>query len=90
MFNKVTTAAIVLSGLTFTSVANAHEAPLEHFIGNMLAQAVESTKQELQFSAQKAVLTANNMISFEQEETIVTKVTITDLESEEVTKEKAE
>lgn len=91
MFKKITTtAAIIVSGLAFSSASNANEISLEKFVSSMVNQAVSVTREELSFGVQKAVLTANNAISFGSSEEIAAKVTITDLESEEAEQDKAE
>lgn len=91
MFNKVNkTAAILLSGLAFTSMAQANEVSLQQFVSSMVFQTVEATKHELNNGVQEAILTANNMIVFDESEIIAATVTITDLESDEVKQEKAE
>lgn len=90
MFKKLSTAAVLLSTIAISANANATEVSLESYMNAMLAQAVSTTQQELANSVQKAVLTANNMISFEESEVYATKITITDLESDEAIKEKAE
>lgn len=91
MFNKAKiTAAILLSGIAFSSATNATEVSLEQFVSGMVLQAVESTKLELNHGVQKAILTANNMITFDESEIVAAKVTITDLESTKEQPEKAE
>ncbi len=54
MFNKAkTTAAILLSGIAFSSATNANEVSLEYFVNGMVIQAVEATKLELNHGVQK-------------------------------------
>jgi hypothetical protein len=55
-----------------------------------MSQAFSATQQELQYGAQKAVLTASNTFSMGEEETYFAKVTITDLENDETAKTQAE
>ena len=91
MFNKVNKAAVVLvSGLAFTAASQAKEVSLEQFVSGMVFQAVATTKQELNNGVQEAILTANNMIMFDESEMVAAKVTITDLESDKEEQSKAE
>lgn len=91
MFSKAkTTAAILLSGIAFSSATSATEVSLEQFVSGMVHQAVEQTKLELNYGVQKAILTANNMITFDESEIVAAKVTITDLEPTKEQPEKAE
>ena len=90
MFKKTTTTAIVLAGFFFSSASHANEVSIEEFVTSMVSQAVATTKQELTYGVQEAVLTANNMISFEETESFATKVTITDLNVEEEQHDEAE
>ncbi|WJG09916.1 hypothetical protein [Aliiglaciecola sp. LCG003] len=85
MFTKLTTATIVLSGLFLSANTQANEVSVEQLVGSFVSQAVYATQQEISYSVQEAVLTANNTIGFETEaQTYATNVTITDLESTEV------
>ena len=91
MFNKRTkAAAILVSGLAFSAASQAKEVSLEQFVSGMVYQAMEATKQDLNYGVQEAILTANNMIMFDESEIVAAKVTITDLESDEEKQDKAE
>lgn len=90
MFKKITTATVVFAGLVFSSAASATEVSLENFVSQMLATAVSATQQEISVNVEKALLSANNMISLDQTESISTTVTITDLSAEKVEADKAE
>lgn len=79
MSTKLTTAAVLLSGLMFTGASEAAEVSLESFVGSLVSQAASATKQELTNNVQEAVLTANHLISFDTEKVYATKVTITDI-----------
>ena len=89
-FKKLTTAAALISGLAFAGSATANEISLENFVAATMSQVLESTKQELENGVQKAVLTANNMITFDESEVYATTVTITDIEDQEEQPSKAE
>lgn len=78
MFTRITKATIVLTGLLFASASSAVEVSVENLLSAMVSQAVSVTKQEISYGVQEAVLTANNMISMD-EEVYATKVTITDI-----------
>ena len=56
----------------------------------MMTQAINTTQQELRYKLEEAVLTATNALSLNEEKTYFAKVTITDLESAEQPKDKAE
>lgn len=80
MFNKISTATIVLSGLLFSGASQATEGSVEQLLGAMVSQAAYATQQEISYSVQKSVLTANNAISLESDAHLyATNVTITDL-----------
>jgi len=88
MFTKITTATVLASTLLFTGASQAADVSLESFVGSLVSQAVSVTKQEISYSVQKAVLTANNTISMDESALIATNVTITDLDSSEVANKK--
>lgn len=81
MFTKTTIAAIALtSTFAFSSHASAAEVNLEQFVSGMMVKTIESTKNELQYSIQEAVLTASNMFSIDSDAPVIaSKITITDL-----------
>jgi len=88
MFTKITTATVLASTLLFTGASQAADVSLESFVGSLVSQAVSVTKQEISNSVQKAVLTVNNAITMDESEMVATKVTITDLDSNEVVSKK--
>jgi hypothetical protein len=91
MFTKSKIAVVTLvTGLTFASSAQANEVSLEQLVSAMMTQAINTTQQELRYNIEEAVLTATNMLSLNEEKTYVAKVTITDLDSAEQPKDKAE
>ncbi|WP_158771815.1 hypothetical protein [Paraglaciecola sp. L1A13] len=91
MFTKSTIAAIALtSTFAFSSHASAAEVNLEQFVSHLMVKTIESTKTELQYGIQEAVLTASNMFSINDEPVIASKVTITDLDEIKVTKNRTE
>jgi hypothetical protein len=91
MFTKSTISAIALtSTFAFSSHASAAEVNLEQFVSHLMVKTIESTKTELQYGIQEAVLTASNMFSINDEPAIASKVTITDLDETKVTKNRAE
>lgn len=85
MFTKTTIAAIALtSTFAFSSQASAAEVNLEQFVSGMMVKTIESTKNELQYSIQEAVLTASNMFSIDSDAPVIaSKITITELNTEE-------
>ncbi|MEI8649794.1 hypothetical protein P4S73_21025 [Paraglaciecola sp. Hal342] len=85
MFTKTTIAAIALSStFAFSSHASAAEVSLEQFVSGMMVKTIESTKSELQYGIQEAVLTASNMFSIDSDAPVIaSKITITDLNTEE-------
>lgn len=85
MFTKTTIAAIALSStFAFSSHASAAEVNLEHFVSGMMVKTIKSTKSELQYGIQEAVLTASNMFSIDSDAPVIaSKITITDLNTEE-------
>ncbi|MGY0580960.1 MAG: hypothetical protein ACW7DP_03175 [Paraglaciecola chathamensis] len=85
MFTKTTIAAIALSStFAFSSHASAAEVNLEQFVSGMMVKTIESTKSELQYGIQEAVLTASNMFSIDSDTPVIaSKITITDLNTEE-------
>ena len=89
-FKKLSTAAALFAGLTITASASANEVSLEQLVAATMSQVVQTTKQELGNKVQKAVLTANNMIAFDESEMIAATVTITDLEVQKEMPSKAE
>jgi hypothetical protein len=92
MFTKSTIAAIALtSTLAFSSHASAAEVNLEQFVSGMMAITIETTKTELQYGIQEAVLTASNMFTIDSNEPVfASQVTITDLSEKEEDKKQAE
>ena len=78
--SKIAIAALTAS-LAFGSTAQAAEVSLEQLVSSLMTQAIATTQQELQYSVQEVVLTASNAFSINEQETFLTKVTITDLES---------
>ncbi len=92
MFTQSKIAALALTAsLAFASTTQAAEVSLEQLVSSLMSQAISATQQELQYGAQKAVLTASNAFSMnEEQETFVAKVTITDLKNEEADKKQAE
>lgn len=91
MNNKIKFSALLLTaGLAFTSGAQANEVSLEQLVSSMVTYSVSATQQELQNSIQGAVLTASNMFSLEEEYSVATTVTITDLDAKTEEKNKAE
>ena len=92
MFTQSKIAAVALTvSLAFASSTDAAEVSLEQLVASLMSQAISATQQELQYSAQKAVLTASNVFSMNEEEaSYVAKVTITDLENTQVQSEQAE
>ena len=91
MFTKSKIAVVTLvAGLTFASSAQANEVSLEQLVSAMMTQAINTTQQELRYKLEEAVLTATNALSLNEEKTYFAKVTITDLESAEQPKDKAE
>ncbi|GAC34828.1 hypothetical protein [Paraglaciecola polaris] len=91
MFTKSTIAVIALtSTLAFSSQASAAEVNLEQFVSHLMAKTIKTTKSELQYGIQEAVLTASNMFSINDEPVFASHVKITDLDEKEVTKNKAE
>ncbi|MCC2617487.1 hypothetical protein LJ739_14635 [Aestuariibacter halophilus] len=90
MFKKITTAVVLLSGLSFGASATAAEVSLEQLVSAMVSQAVAKTSQELGYGVQEAVLTAGNMVSLDSSEKYATKVNIKDLSDEKGDKQKAE
>ncbi|ABG42549.1 hypothetical protein Patl_4050 [Paraglaciecola sp. T6c] len=92
MFTKSTIAAIALtSTFAFSSHASAAEVNLEQFVSGMMVKTIETTKTELQYGIQEAVLTASNMFSINSNEPVyASKVTITDLNVDEEDKNQAE
>ena len=90
-FKKFTTvAAIVAAGFTFSTSAQADELSLEQFVSATVSNLFAATKQELHYNVQEAVLTANNMLSFDESEVYATKVEIKDVEVDEAEANKAE
>lgn len=89
-FKKLTAATALIAGLSFNVSANATEVSLEQFVAATMSHVLETTKHELENNVHKAVLTANNMISFDESEQYATKVTIKDIESQEEQPSKAE
>ncbi|MBN27196.1 MAG: hypothetical protein CL578_19430 [Alteromonadaceae bacterium] len=85
MFTKTTIAAIALSStFAFSSHASAAEVNLEQFVSGMMVKTIKSTKSELQYGIQEAVLTASNMFSIDSDAPVIaSKITITDLNTEE-------
>jgi hypothetical protein len=86
MFTQSKIAAVVLMvSLAFASTTtDAAEVTLEQLVASLMSQAISATQQELQYSAQKAVLSASNSFSMDEEqETFIARVTITDLVNEE-------
>lgn len=85
MFTKTTIAAIALSStFAFSSHASAAEVNLEQFVSGMMVKTIESTKSELQYGIQEAVLTASNMFSIDSDAPVIaSKITISDLNTEE-------
>lgn len=85
MFTKTTIAAIALSStFAFSSHASAAEVNLEQFVSGMMVKTIESTKSELQYGIQEAVLTASNMFSIDSDAPVIaSEITITDLNTEE-------
>jgi hypothetical protein len=92
MFTQSKIAVLALTAsLAFASTTQAAEVSLEQLVSSLMSQAISATQQELQYGAQKAVLTASNAFSMnEEQETFVAKVTITDLKNEEADKKQAE
>ncbi|MEP1448736.1 MAG: hypothetical protein ABJK37_21700 [Paraglaciecola sp.] len=91
MFTKSKIAAIALtSSFAFASTAQAENVSLERYVTSMVNQAMEVAQQEVKNNVRSAVLTVANNISFDEAKTYTAKVTITDLESVEVTKEQTE
>ena len=87
--SKITLAAVVV-GSIFVGSAQAQEVTMEEFVSTMVTQAVQIASQEIQYGVQKAVLTATNSLSFNEEKNYVAKVTITDLNVVEAAKNEAE
>jgi hypothetical protein len=87
--SKITLAALVV-GTIFTASVQAKEVSVEEFVSTMVTQAVQVASQEIQYGVQKAVLTATNTLSFNEEKTYVARVTITDLKVVEAAKNEAE
>ena len=85
MFTKTTIAAIALSStFAFSSHASAAEVNLEQFVSGMMVKTIKSTESELQYGIQEAVLTASNMFSIDSDAPVIaSKITITDLNTEE-------
>ena len=81
MFTKITTATVLASTLLFTGASQAADVSLENFVGSLVSQAVATTKQEISYGIEKAILTANNSIGMNESDAVATKVTITDLAS---------
>ena len=87
---KLSAATALIAGLAFNASASANEISLEQLLSATMSHVLETTKQELENNVQKAVLTANNMISLEDAEEYATTVTITDIDVQEEQPNKAE
>ena len=87
--SKITLAAVVVASI-FVGNAQAKEVTVEEFVSTMVSQAVQVASQEIQYGVQKAVLTATNSLSFNEEKTYVAKVTITDINVVEAAKNETE
>ena len=85
----ISTTGLVV-GMAVAASAQAQEISLEDLISIGMSQVVEVTRTELQNKVQESVLTANNMISFDESEQYATTVTITDLSKEEAPASKSE
>ena len=79
---KLSAATALIAGLFVSASANANEVTLEQLMAATMSHVLETTKHELQNNVQKAVLTANNMIAFDESEVYATKVTISDIEEQ--------
>tara|TARA_R110000868_G_scaffold67333_4_gene199931 strand:+ start:730 stop:1005 length:276 start_codon:yes stop_codon:yes gene_type:complete len=91
MFTKSKIALVtVAAGLMFAGSVQANEVSVEEFVSTMVTQAVQVASQEIQYGVQKAVLTATNTLSFNEEKAYVAKVTITDIKVVEAAKNEAE
>ena len=91
MFTKSKIAVVTLiAGLSFAGTVDANEVSLEQFVSALMTQAINTTQQELRYNIEEAVLTATNALSLNEQKTYFAKVTITDLESAEQPKDKAE
>jgi len=90
MFTKSKIAAIALtSTLVFASTAQAENVSLEKYVSGMVNQAMEVAQQEIKNNVRSAVLTVANNVSFNEEKSYTAKVSITDLETVEVSKTQA-
>ena len=83
-------AATLITGLTFAGNAQASEVTLEQLVSAMMTQALSTTRQELRYNIEEAVLTATNALSLDEQKTYFAKVTISDLETVVPPKNKAE
>lgn len=86
---KIAIAALTAS-LAFTGASQAKEVSVEEYVGALVSQTMVVVKQEMQYQIQAAVLTATNAVSFDEAETLVAKVTITDLNEQEADNNKTE
>ncbi|MFT4937843.1 MAG: molecular chaperone DnaK (HSP70) [Paraglaciecola sp.] len=80
----------LISSLSFGAAAQASEVSLEQLVAAMMTQAISDTQQELRYNVEEAVLTATYAFDLGGEKTYFAKTTITDLESEDLPKHKAE
>ncbi len=83
---KITTAAVIASGLLFAGNVSAKEISVEKYLGILVNAAFEVTSEEISYGVQEAVLTANNMIGSSKEQ-MNAKVSIQDLNSDSTAKE---
>ena len=85
----ISTTGLVV-GMAVAASAQAQEVSLEELISVGMTQVVEVTRTELQNKVQESVLTANNMIRFDESEQYATTVTFTDISEEEAPASKSE
>jgi hypothetical protein len=93
MFTKSKIAAITLtSTLVFASIAQAQDITLEKYVSSMVNLTMEVAQQEIENNVRSAVLTVANNVSFNEEKSYTTKISINDFEtdSEEAIKTQAE
>lgn len=78
---KLTSTAVLISGLVFAGSASAVDVSVEKYVGALVNSAFEVASQEITYGVQGAVLSASNGIVMDESELVAAKVSITDLES---------
>jgi len=86
---KLTSTAVLISGLVFAGSASAVDVSVEKYVGALVTSAFEVATQEITFGVQESVLSASNGIVMDESELVAAKVTITDLEATEGQKQES-